>query len=323
MCESDPNNEASVFSPPPLPPIPYLPPEAWSHIHDVHCHVIETPSTLASLPTLQTSKLWLMGTKPSDWPLIEQCGSAVSMATRVVQAFGIHPWFAHQTIDSGESLAALRILLDRHPASFVGEIGLDGVATHPGTAMKYDMTQQLDSFRSQWALAAELKRPVSVHAVGCFGKLEEFFAECLRDVPKDVSRKQREKLKKAGLVVEEEDEHPSLAKWPPAIMLHSYSGSVESIRNISRYPTAVASRFYFSFSHFVNSRTPFERMREKIRAVPDDRILVESDLHNVERVDEAVALAVELVARAKGWSLEETAVRTGANAMRFLSRIGR
>ncbi|ORY47275.1 Metallo-dependent hydrolase [Rhizoclosmatium globosum] len=264
-----------------------------------------------------------MSAKPSEWPAVDQAGTDEAIKDRVVQAFGLHPWFLHQLTDPDAALAELRNYLLKHPSALVGEIGLDGVATHPNTTTKYEFDQQLNYFTKQWNLAAELRRPVSVHAVGCYGKLEAFFQDSLRDVPKDLSRKQRDRLKKDFDYVEEDPTlHPSLKKWPPAIMLHSYSGSTESIRNILRYPSTISTRFYFSFSHFVNSRTPFDRMKEKICAVPDDRILIESDLNDARVVDGACMLALDLVAKAKGWSLEDAAIRTGANALRFLSRVG-
>ncbi|KAJ3015112.1 UNVERIFIED_CONTAM: hypothetical protein HDU68_012878 [Siphonaria sp. JEL0065] len=308
---------------------PHVSEDLWQHIHDVHCHVIDTPDTLPllrpSCNDIKTTKLWIMGTKPDDWDIVQTC--SIEYGSRVVSAFGIHPWFAHTIQNPTVSLDSLKSRLELNSSALVGEIGLDGVATHTGTSTKYDMDTQYSLFTQQWVIAASLKRPVSIHAVGCFGRLEGFFKEQLEGVPKDLSKKQRHMLKKARELDEEREErdpntHPSLVKWPPAIMLHSYSGSTESIRNILRYPTPVASRFYFSFSYFVNSRTPFERMKEKILAVPDDRILVESDLDNVGSVDDACALALDLVARAKGWTLEDAALRTGRNAVRFLSRVG-
>ncbi|KAI9350853.1 hypothetical protein BDR26DRAFT_851636 [Obelidium mucronatum] len=311
------------------PVAPHLEDSLWNHIHDVHCHVIDTLETLPLLSSQQVASVWVMGTKPKDWEQVQRLGQG-EHKEKVIQAFGIHPWFAHTISDPATSLSELKSLLANNLHSFVGEIGLDGVATHPGTSQKYDMPTQLSLFTQQWNIAAELKRPVSVHAVGCFGKLEGFFQVYLKDVPKDMSRKQRDKLMRdndGGTVLQQQDgdvpRHPSLEKWPPAIMLHSYSGSTESIRNILRYPKSVSSRFYFSFSYFVNSRTPFDRMKEKIAAVPDDRILIESDLDDMKAVDNACILALDLVARAKGWSLEDAAVRTGANALRFLSRVGK
>ncbi|KAJ3211159.1 hypothetical protein HDU82_006579 [Entophlyctis luteolus] len=300
-------------------------------VHDAHCHCVETPESLELVRTLNVGRLWLMGTRSSDWDAVAQWKAAYP--DRVVAAFGseflgvfvegYHPWFVHEIADTTAALSSLRARLEESPDALLGEIGLDGVAAHPGTSTKYDMEGQVTMFEAQMKLAAELGRPVSVHAVGCFGRLESYFQMLAESVPKDLSRKQKDKLRNLGAPIPSEADlasHPSLRNWPPAIMLHSYSGSAESIRNIMRLPKSVSSRFYFSFSHFVNSRTPFERMKEKICLVPDDRLLVESDLHNAQLVDDACLKALDLVARSKGWSLEDTALKIGGNSLRFLSK---
>jgi Tat protein secretion system quality control protein TatD with DNase activity len=58
-------------------------------------------------------------------------------------------------------------------------------------------------------------------------------------------------------------------------MLHSYGGSVEEIPRFCKIPN-IGPRFYFSFSHAINHRTP-EKLRARVAAVPDDRLLLESD----------------------------------------------
>jgi hypothetical protein len=62
---------------------------------------------------------------------------------------------------------------------------------------------------------------------------------------------------------------------PPKVMLHSYGGSVEEIPRFCKL-RGIGDRFYFSFSHAINARTP-EKLAARIAAVPDDRLLIESD----------------------------------------------
>jgi TatD DNase family protein len=62
---------------------------------------------------------------------------------------------------------------------------------------------------------------------------------------------------------------------PPKVMLHSYSGSVEEIPKFCKL-RGIGDRFYFSFSHAINAQTP-EKLAARIAAVPDDRLLIESD----------------------------------------------
>lgn len=99
----------------------------------------------------------------------------------------------------------------------------------------------------QVALAAEFKRPVSVHCVKGYGHLLDYFTSLSK----------------------------SPDSCPPKVMLHSYGGSVEEIPRFCKIPN-IGSRFYFSFSHAINHRTP-EKLRARVAAVPEDRILLESD----------------------------------------------
>ena len=60
-------------------------------------------------------------------------------------------------------------------------------------------------------------------------------------------------------------------------------------------------------------------LRAAIAAVPDDRVLVESDVDDPAAARAATCLAVRLVAEAKGWGVVETAERTRANALAWLA----
>lgn len=62
---------------------------------------------------------------------------------------------------------------------------------------------------------------------------------------------------------------------PCRVMLHSYGGSPEEIPKYCKLK-GIGDRFYFSFSTAINARTP-EKLRARIAAVPDDRLLLESD----------------------------------------------
>ncbi len=72
---------------------------------------------------------------------------------------------------------------------------------------------------------------------------------------------------------------------PPAIMIHSFSGSPDIAAQLIKLPR-LGNRFYFSFSAFVNSRS--NKMMDRIRCVPPDVILLESDLHDIRLVDDAM-----------------------------------
>ncbi|KAJ3217416.1 hypothetical protein HDU67_007999 [Dinochytrium kinnereticum] len=280
----------------------------WRKVIDVHAHIIDSPDTLPMLESLRIAGVCIMGTRVDDWAVLRDLAMRSSKA---IIAFGL----CLVTLEATEGknptwLEQLESLLIEKADAFVGEIGLDGVATYPNSNVKYDMDHQLVIFRTQFELAAKLQRCVSVHAVQCFGKILQFFSERVKAFPKK---------KKEVNANRDEGVDMYMAKWPAAIMLHSFSGSLDILKAILRFPKPIADRFYFSFSYVVNARS-MQKTEEKIRMIPDDRILIESDLHDSELIEDACIQACEMVASAKGWSMPETIGRTGANAKAFLSQ---
>ena len=81
---------------------------------------------------------------------------------------------------------------------------------------------------------------------------------------------------------------------------------------------------YFGFSYTVNvamGGMPGSKGRalleDAIRAVPADRIMIESDVSSDMDTQEACMKAVELVASVRGWGYEYTADLTSRNGMAF------
>ena len=68
----------------------------------------------------------------------------------------------------------------------------------------------------------------------------------------------------------------------------------------------------------MNGRRGLAALDDAIRAVPEDRILVESDANEVAVARVATCRAVQLVATARGWTPARTAATTSANAMKWL-----
>ena len=141
--------------------------------------------------------------------------------------------------------ARLAHFLASNPNALVGEVGVDRSAVIPGTKARVRFDHQMALLREQLAIAAAYGRPVSVHCVLGYGHLLQLFA---------------------GLAP---------GTCPRAVMLHSYGGSPEEVPRFTRLP-GIGQRFYFSFSAAINGRTP-EKLAARIRAVPDDRLLLESD----------------------------------------------
>lgn len=229
----------------------------------------------------------------------------------------------------------LRSLLLSHPSSLVGEIGLDKNATVRGTpGLRVNPTHQLAVARKQLELAAELGRPVSFHLVnrsGWFLDLMRNFIVSADDLNNtdgempDGKKKKRSKAPVASGNLAKKLNKPLQIRnpiWtgPPAVCLHSYSGSVALIDSLKALPGGAGKAFYFSHSIVINAKSP--SFEERIAATPDDRLLIESDYDRPSMVDPMVLEMCRVVARVKGWSLEEAARRTRENLERFLGTQG-
>ncbi|ERS96395.1 uncharacterized protein SPSK_01739 [Sporothrix schenckii 1099-18] len=262
-------------------------------------------------------------------------------------------------------LAETRQRLIDHPTALVGEIGVDKAfrvpepAVESGSAAAEGLTpggregRRLSPFRVQPAhqvailagqlrLAAELKRPVSVHGVQAHGLLFSTLAATWRGHARTVlSRRERHQIKGiAGIEgiendgsdseegAEDDGSHSNDGKvvatpkpFPPAICLHSFSGPVDMLRQY--LDPHIPSAIYFSFSTAVNCSTESgcQRTAQVIAACPEDRILVESDLHTAgPAMDAALEDICRRVCAIKKWTLAEGMERVAQNYDAFILR---
>ncbi|KAJ3311334.1 hypothetical protein HDV04_004142 [Boothiomyces sp. JEL0838] len=239
---------------------------------DVHSHIIDTPNTLIGINELETKKLFVMSTRNSDFSLVE---SLAAKYNKIIPSFGIHPWFTNLESNLNE----LEEYVSRNPRALVGEIGLDKIATDTEGNV-YDFDKQVEIFQKQMDIAVKYNRPVSVHCVHTPSEMLNYFT--LLD-------KTCAKPKKSNLAL----------PCPPSIMMHSFTASLEIAKQLIKLPR-IGKRFYFSFSHFVNARSP--KTIDKIKGIPDNRILIESDIYDTVMVDDAMKKIVGLVSEAKGWT---------------------
>ncbi len=114
----------------------------------------------------------------------------------------------------------------------VGEIGLDR------NREPFDRDMQEEAFRVQLDIARRHSRPAMVHCVKSWGWMMDIL----------------------------HSEKP----LPAGMLMHSYGGSVDLIRELARMGT------YFSFSGKVLEPN-YARARKALLAVPPDRLLVETD----------------------------------------------
>lgn len=189
---------------------------------------------------------------------------------------------------------------------------------------------------AQLRLAGETGRAVSVHGVQAHGVLLESVSRGWKGHEREYVSKRKRKMDAAqpppsdSEAEEEEDDEqqqqrrqrgsPVTSKpFPPRVCLHSFSGSPEILHQWLN-PTNPADVF-FSFSAAVNMGAEAGRARtiEVIRQVPNDKLLVESDLHIAgEDMDRALEWMYREVCEIKGWGLEEGVATIRQNFERFI-----
>eukprot|EP01091_Cochliopodium_minus_P004049 TRINITY_DN1396_c0_g2_i1.p1 TRINITY_DN1396_c0_g2~~TRINITY_DN1396_c0_g2_i1.p1 ORF type:complete len:309 (+),score=78.97 TRINITY_DN1396_c0_g2_i1:46-972(+) len=250
-------------------------------LFDCHCHPTDDMNNIHLLKEFKVTKLAMMGTSPKDWDKIITV--AHKNKSKTIFGLGIHPWFAHLYVENDSWKDLLIQKIKESDPHFLGEIGLDKVAKTPQTN-KNEFEHQKKIFIAQLKLAAELSKPVSLHGVRCVGTIHDV----IKDLP--------------------------IGDIPPKIMLHSYGGSVESIKLFLRMK-GIGDRFYFSFSSVINMK--FKNVNEIIDSVPTDRLLLESDLDSLSHMEKSLFAICEFVAHVKGWSLLETSKITFKNSLEF------
>ncbi|KAF9575465.1 hypothetical protein EC968_003070 [Mortierella alpina] len=103
---------------------------------------------------------------------------------------------------------------------------------------------------------------------------------------------------------------------PPRLCMHSYGGSVDMLKAFTKLDHA--PEIFFSFSILINGRLQERKLRELILAVPEDRLLIESDHHSHSQVDQLLVEMVLKVAEIRKWTVQETVEKTARNWNRFV-----
>ncbi|KAM3510075.1 hypothetical protein MY10362_000214 [Beauveria mimosiformis] len=139
-----------------------------------------------------------------------------------------------------------------------------------------------------------------------------------------------QRIKALNLIKQKQTKKQAGKSYPPRICLHSFSGSASTLAQWMRrnVPAAV----YVSFSAAINlstetsssstSSSSSSRRKttdEVIRAVPDDRLLVESDLHKAgDDMDGMLEVMYRHVCEVKGWEVEDGVARIRKNYETFI-----
>lgn len=256
--------------------------EIKTGLFDTHVHLDCAP--LSSNLEQEVSHARREGVKNFLVPGVRRPGwpALLALVEALPEAFaapGVHPLAAAQWDDGAAAELAACL---RHPrVAAVGEIGLDGLLAAP------DLLIQERAFRDQLRLAIDAELPVLIHCRKSIGRLLQVLRE--------------EHAQQIGGI------------------LHSFSGSPASAL------AAVELGFAIGFGGpltYPNAR----RAPEVLRALPAESVVLETDAPDLaphphrDGVNRPayLALIAAKVAEIRGWSREETARITSANARRVL-----
>ncbi|KAI6093520.1 hydrolase [Hypoxylon rubiginosum] len=210
---------------------------------------------------------------------------------------------------------------------------------------RVQMAHQTAILQAQLWLAGEMGRAVSVHGVQAHGVLYQTISALWKGYEKDVmSRREKKQVAKGAedfsdSSEDEDDDNNGHARsrstgqgksastdppkqgpqpFPPRICLHSFSGPVDVVKQYLH--PSVPATIFFSFSIVINWATGGgDKAEEAIRAVPDDRILVESDLHTAgDQMDQYLEEVCRRICKIKGWDLRDGIEQLGRNWREFV-----
>ncbi|KAK4191996.1 Cut9-interacting protein scn1 [Podospora australis] len=256
-------------------------------------------------------------------------------------------------------LAETRRRLADAPLALIGEVGIDKqfrlpVARSEGDPVEREegltpggregrrlspyhvkMQHQVQILKAQLQVAGELGRAASVHGVQAHGVLFDALASLWKGHEKEVVSRRKQKLVAKGAEDfssgdEDEDEDSGVKTtaspksytpkpFPPRVCLHSFSGSSQLMAQYLN--PAIPARIFFSFSTAINLSTAGgeKKFPEVLRACPDDRILIESDLHTAGNdMDFYLQSMYRKVCEVKGWTLEDGVKRIRKNYEEFI-----
>ena len=276
-----------------------LPFDSHNHVHmgpTPASQALFSPRNIAPEPVL--SGMAIMSTHTRDFEEVGRLKLELSQqySVDVVCAYGIHPWFLHELSPEdwradGDTPVFVRKMEERllsDPEAVVGEIGLDGFHFDPDTKeLTTPMQQQVDAFEMQMKLASRLKRPVSIHAVQCYGSLMTSLAKL---------RKSKEGL-------------------PPKIYFHAFGGKEGTVDQLLALCGKDAGSVFFGFAPVINFRS--QKTANVAKKVGIERLLLESDHEDSSFVSESIIDGIQFLSATFGKTEDEVIKITTKNAATF------
>ncbi|CAO3576068.1 unnamed protein product [Absidia cylindrospora] len=98
------------------------------------------------------------------------------------------------------------------------------------------------------------------------------------------------------------------------VCLHSFGGKPASLDQFFKWRHV---KVYVSFSIAINARLGWKKLSQLIQAVPEDQLLIETDLNSPTSLDHNMVRIASLVAKAKNWSVYDTVMKTRQNWIAF------
>lgn len=301
----------------------------------------------------------IMSTHPHDYSDVESLVFELRKRDyKAVPCYGIHPWFLNdvlcdpestRVLENGEEvwLNDLRSRLQQQPDAIVGEIGLDGarwIEIRDDTdsdevindnlnkqpiwerkrVLACPMALQKDAFVKQLLLAAELKRPVSIHVVRAWGELLDSL-EDVREKMKKMHQHRQDTNSDQNTTQQKQHKKRSKTKellLPPKMYFHAFSGKAGVISSLlsacSKGNINPNSDVYFGFAptipNFYAPKTP-----SIIQKIGLHRLLLETDLEDASNAWEDLMHCVDGISDALDVDVSLVADQTYKNAECFYS----
>ncbi len=175
-----------------------------------------------------------------------------------------HPHVGVGEVRMGDAHMVMHAWYISHPCTHLIQSGLDKVHARRQANTTLAHEQQLDALHAHMTLAAHYQRPLSLHCVQSYGPL----VDMLTHAPTNTTILRSNDM----------SPHANTAASPPAVVLHSYTGSADTTTRLL-HATAHSQhmRVLFSLSGGTLRRLAPEKQRALLGAIPLDHVLLETD----------------------------------------------